>query len=345
MTRSPRPAGVTPSIDPADYLAFCDAARRFAALRPWTTMPEQPVAVIFPGEPVPHFAITLGAGGEYGGMGLLRGLQSLTWLSVAQAGADCDGDVREELDEVAFSMGPASELAPWDRAQRRAAGMRAIRGEAVASVMVKRPGLLASVPTTIEVRRLTLTTDAFAAAYAAGEIGAMDAASGSMWTLIIPEHAGPTRVESREFHAPRWIEAPPVAAPESLEVARRTKRRLVAATGTLPATIVGDDRVLRVLLLGDRATGQIVGTKVVSGVAPADAAQAFWELLGQVTARGLPAHVTIASRRLFETVATGLAALGVKVAYDPAYPGVSEVLDQLIGFFAAGPQRRPRLRT
>lgn len=329
--------------NPQDRLAerLIEQSLEFYRRRLWLECTDVDILVLeLPGEP-PLVASVMGSGGQEYGLNLTLGESSLAQMQAMLESGPAHEEAAESLHMVGFSVGPFGEIPGEMRRIHEAAGFAGRREILAPYFAARSPDGYGRLPTRAEMRTLLLVIDTILVAVAQGDFKPLDVTRGRVLTLRVLEPVEhPPRVEARiqvvepSAWAPRL---PEIVIPAEVASAPRTQANWCVGLSRAPGGIAGDDRVVRLVVILDRDSGQCVDVQVaMSGTT--EAATALLKVMaghGQRNWHGLPATIRFSSRLLYQQLADPLASLDIDTEYVEHDPEFEIFQQRLQGFVAS----------
>jgi hypothetical protein len=316
------------------YRETLAAAQTFHERKLWQAFEDDECfPVVVPGEEHPVLATILGRGGGEFGLMLFRGGEALRSLLALFRRPVDDPEVRDRAEFMSFSMGRYDETPPFGRrflAKARFTG----RGSAIVPCfMAKDAGRQLRALSRKEVETFLLVLRGTLKAEDAGLLPRVPVGTeGPIPTLTLggdpldPE----VSVEEQPYHALcTAVGGVVVDTPEDLVDLPRLPGRWLAHAPILPVTIDSDDRTVRLAVVADEESGDVLQAMPVQGGIP-DAVEVVFDTfrgVNEFTRDGLPSELLVANRELFEALKPALDDLDVPCRHEPDLPGINRVVE------------------
>jgi hypothetical protein len=312
------------------------AAREFASLEIWKEYSDDEIfGVRVPGSDHPIFCSILGGGGQEFGLGVFKGESALDDYRRLFIDGGLSDDVLDSIDQMSLTLDRLRDIPVRFRKFLDRAGLQARRDALVPAFLAKEPGRQGREINQTEALLFLYALRGIMAAYEANRLA--PAPFGEMDDILVLHVSGdPLRPDVAARYEPLPEGAldglpdlyePPSPPDLDLDLLPRLEATWLVGFRPISAAIAGDDRSVRALLVMDDDSELILGTEILMGENVEGAVDAFYAIAegrDSPTPLGLPIHVLVSSRSLFNALAPDLAAVDVDCEYDPE-PGL---LDQ-----------------
>ncbi|MFH1999837.1 MAG: SEC-C metal-binding domain-containing protein [Planctomycetota bacterium] len=296
------------------------------------------LAVEVAGDEEPILASVMGSAGEEYGLMMLRGAEAIDLMRSIQFSDENREECIMEADMLSVSLEPFGHFPPDLKAYFHKAGIHPRFDEQVPYILIKPPNSRACLP---EEEELALFLSVFKTIVAADRRNllvpaGLDDPDGIC--VVTPAGPGEADVSVHRERLPRRAPVPKeigfFLAIEDLAGLDRLDEIWLVGTPSLPATIDGDDRALRILLVVEEKSGMVLDGRPYFADSPREAVSMLKETFhGSPLSRshkGLPRRIVFASRKLHDAAAPALRKAGVQCEYRPSIPGFQKIVDGLM---------------
>jgi len=315
---------------PKLFKALVAAALEYHAREPWEEIADdETFAMRLEGEPQPVFASVMGQGGLEYGLALFRGDGALGLLRARP-------DDRERLDamwSLAVTLQPLRDIPAEFRTALTRAGLERRREDIAPFFISKNPGRRPRDINASEARLLLLALRGILSAFDRGALPVRASAQPSGELLTITVTGDPRSPEvgigSESFEGAPVTAAPRlIGAPEDLASLPRLEARWLVGFPFSQATIAGDDRSLRILLVVDEGSTKVILARAIHSTEIEEAANAVFEAMdgsNPAGEPGRPREIVTSSRELFDLLAPAVAVADIPCRYAERIEAVESV--------------------
>lgn len=306
---------------PRLFKSLVTTALEYHAREPWEEIADdETFALRLEGEADPIFASVMGQGGLEYGLALFRGEGALGVLRARRN----DPDRLAAMSSMAVTFQPLREIPPEFRSALARAGIERRREDIAPFFISTSPGKRPRDINQAEARLLLLALRGILTALDRGALPVRSDAPRSDELLTITVTGDPrspdVEIIRERFEAAQVAAVPQLlASPEQLTSLPRLESRWLIGFPLSRATISGDERLLRVLLIVEDGTGRIVQARGIYSTEIGEAAKAVLEAMDGSNSdgeRGRPREVVVSSRDLFDVLAPALAVADIKCRFE-----------------------------
>ena len=312
--------------------SLVDSCMELHRRRTWNRVEgDAPFLLHVPEEDEPLAGVLMGQAGEEFGLLVSRGPDALDRLYSSLMRGDSDRPDSEGIDILSATFERLGEIPDELRGPLRKAGFQTRRENIAPFLFAKPAHRQTRAVNKREMKTLLWCLRAVFAAEDQGELRATPLSPGSR--VLELEVSGHIRAPEVKTRFVRWSasavggRATSVLLPADLRKLPRTGESWLATAPPMPGRIKGDDRAWKALILCERESGRVIE----HGVVPSGEAAGFiLPLAKALRERGLPREIDFAEESLFDILAPGLAALGVKTRLDPESPWFEQLREALV---------------